>query len=81
MMHTALRLRVRSWEIPGPLRSHAVEEPLSECPPVVNAHKQTEIAAVGCHRCCARWMFCLTLKCMRSHSLHPPWLHILFPKC
>jgi len=48
-MHTALRLRVLSWEIPGPLRSRAVEEPLSECPLVVNAHMQTEIAAAGCH--------------------------------
>jgi len=43
-MHTALQ--VRSWEIPGPLPSRAVEELLSECPPVVNAHMQTEIAAM-----------------------------------
>jgi len=48
-MHTALRLRVRSWEFPGPLRSRAVEEPFSKCPPVVNAHMQTEIAAASCY--------------------------------
>jgi len=40
-MHTALRLRVRSWEIPGPLLSRAVEEPLRESQAVADAHTQS----------------------------------------
>jgi len=55
--------------------------PLSECPPVVKAHMQTEIAAADCHGRSARWKARFTLKCTRSHSLPPPWLHIIFPKC
>jgi len=66
------RLGVSSWEIPRPLRSCAVGEPLHECPAADNAHMQTEIAAASCHGRSAQWKFCLTLKCMRTHFLPPP---------